>query len=165
MSANYLNHIKLVFFDFDGVFTDNRVFVDQNGNESVICNRSDGLGLKLLNDLGIKYYVISTETNPIVAHRCQKLKAEYVQGVENKADVVLSLMDKNNVEPSSCLFLGNDINDIPAFQVVGVAVAVNDRNTDIDMYVNLILDREGGNGAVYELCRRISESQSNAISV
>ena len=79
-----LSKVKLAIFDFDGVFTNNKVLVSENGVESVICCRSDGIGLSRLNKLGIKSYVISSETNAVVKVRCKKLKIPVIQGVENK---------------------------------------------------------------------------------
>ena len=67
------SNIKLVFFDFDGVFTDNFVYVDDQGNEQVRCFRSDGLGLKRLKDMGILCYIISSEINDVVVKRSEKL--------------------------------------------------------------------------------------------
>ncbi len=79
-------------FDFDGVMTDNRVWVDEDGREMVAANRSDSLGLNALREAGIQTLVISTETNPVVAARCRKLKIEYVQGVEDKATLLRNLL-------------------------------------------------------------------------
>ena len=85
---NFRN-IKAVVFDFDGVFTDNRVIVSENGKESVICNRSDGIGLEMLRNLGIPMTIISTEKNPVVDFSAKKLKLSVVHGVENKIRKIL----------------------------------------------------------------------------
>ena len=80
-----LGQVEFVVFDFDGVFTDNTVYVDQNGVESVRCWRGDGLGLEMLRKRGVELAVVSTETNPVVAARCKKLNLRCVHGVTNKA--------------------------------------------------------------------------------
>ena len=80
---NFKN-IKAIVFDFDGVFTDNRVIVSENGKESVICNRADGLGLEMLRILDIPMTIISTEKNLVVSSRAKKLKIPVVHGVKNK---------------------------------------------------------------------------------
>ncbi|WP_198935443.1 HAD family hydrolase [Chlorobium sp. KB01] len=121
-----LASVQLVIFDFDGVFTDNTVYLTQDGIESVRCWRSDGLGLALLRGAGVKSVIISTETNPVVSRRAEKLKMPYKQGVEDKAAAVLESCKEFDILPEYTMFVGNDINDIPAFRVVGIPVAVAD---------------------------------------
>src|SRR5512138_2526108 len=91
--------VDMVVFDFDGVMTDNRVWVDQDGREMVAANRSDSLGLNALRAAGIHPIVISTETNPVVAARCRKLKLEHIQGVEDKATLLKNLLIERKVDP------------------------------------------------------------------
>ena len=76
--------IKAIAFDFDGVFTDNLVYVMQNGDEAVACNRSDGMGISMLRAKGVPLVIISTEGNPIVKVRAAKLNLEVIQGVDDK---------------------------------------------------------------------------------
>ena len=76
-----IRKIRLIAFDFDGVFTDNMVYVLQDGSEAVRCNRSDGIGLQKLNKLGIKTVIISTESNPVVSARAQKLKFHWMKSL------------------------------------------------------------------------------------
>ncbi len=144
--------IKCVVFDFDGVFTDNTVIVDQNGVESVRCWRSDGLGLDRLRSLGLKLLIISTEINPVVAVRAKKIKMECLQGINDKAVAIKQWAKVNNVDLSTTAFVGNDINDILAFNEVGFPIAVADCYYEVRPHVRFVLSRAGGKGAVREIC-------------
>ena len=147
-----LANIKLAIFDFDGVFTDNKVLVSEDGIESVTCCRSDGIGISRIAKIGVRSYVVSSETNPVVEVRCKKLKIPVIQGVENKQEAIKSLCKSLNISPKECLFLGNDINDICAFQIVGCPLAVADSFDEIDRYVIYKTKSKGGEGAVREIC-------------
>jgi YrbI family 3-deoxy-D-manno-octulosonate 8-phosphate phosphatase len=146
------SEIKAVIFDFDGVFTNNLVIVNQDGIESVICNRSDGLGLKRLKELGIKTLIVSTEKNPVVTQRAIKLEVEVFQNVQDKGDFINNWAKNLNLDLRKIAFLGNDINDIAAFNLVGFPIAVNDCYEEVKPFVKMILSKNGGNGAVRELC-------------
>ena len=78
------NKIDIIIYDFDGVMTNNKVYVDQNGNETVQVNRADGLGISEIKKLGIEQIIISTEKNPVVVKRAEKLGISCMQGIENK---------------------------------------------------------------------------------
>jgi len=147
-----LQELQLVIFDFDGVFTDNTVWTNQEGIESVRCSRSDGLGLDRLREIGLQMCIISTETNPVVATRARKLKIECFQSVSDKAVAVREIVNLKNVELSKTCFLGNDINDIPAFSLVGLPVAVSDAYPEVLQFVKYQTKSAGGFGAVRELC-------------
>jgi len=147
-----LKSIKLVAFDFDGVFTDNRVITDQNGIESVICWRSDGIGIRRIVELGIIVVIVSTETNPVVSKRASKLKIPCLQSVEEKDLAITKLCKDFNVSPKNTMFVGNDINDISAFKKVGFPVGVKDSYIDIDPYIIFKTKKPGGYGAVREIC-------------
>jgi YrbI family 3-deoxy-D-manno-octulosonate 8-phosphate phosphatase len=151
------DRIDLILFDFDGVLTDNRVWVDENGHEQIAANRSDSLGLKELVKAGIQAVVISTETNPVVAARCQKLKLPYIQGINDKASALSALLQEKNLDPQHVVFVGNDINDVPCFQLVGCAVVVSDAQPVALRQADLVLSQPGGHGAVRELCDLVIE--------
>lgn len=150
--SEVLASVRLVVFDFDGVFTDNTVIVSQDGTESVRCWRSDGLGLSRLAAVGIPACIVSTEKNPVVSQRAQKLKIECRQGVDDKARAVLELCRDKGVDPRDAAFVGNDINDIPAFRVVGVPIAVADAYPEVLPHAPHRTTRPGGLGAVREVC-------------
>lgn len=152
LSIELLASVRLIAFDFDGVFTDNTVYVGQDGFETVRCWRSDGLGLARLRSVGVEVFIISTETNPVVAARAKKLKLAFKQGVEDKATQILDVCDTLKIDPQQAMFVGNDINDIPAFQVVGIPVGVADAYPEIYSHVLYRTKKSGGLGAVREIC-------------
>ena len=147
-----LTSIRLAVFDFDGVFTDNFVYVSQEGVESVRCWRSDGLGLSRLRKMGIQAFIISTEANPVVTIRSQKLRLPCKQNVADKAAAILETCRELGIPPTQTMFVGNDINDIPAFKVVGFPVAVADAYEEVLSHVLYQTQRPGGFGAVREVC-------------
>ncbi len=147
-----IKNLKWIFFDFDGIFTDNSVYVDQNGIESVRCSRSDGLGLKKLDEIGIKYAVISTEINPVVTTRCQKLKIPCHQGIENKEIFLEKLKSEYELLNTQIAYMGNDINDIGCLSMVGFPITVIDSHPDVLNLGTYITQNSGGNGAVREVC-------------
>jgi N-acylneuraminate cytidylyltransferase len=151
----------LVVFDFDGVMTDNRVWVGEHGDEWVACNRSDGLGLERLRRLGLDLFVLSTEPNSVVASRCRKLGLPFEQGVRDKADRLQSLLRERGVAPSDVVYVGNDINDTDCMRIVGCGVAVADAHPDVRRAADVRLTRPGGHGAVRELCDRLAAHISN----
>jgi N-acylneuraminate cytidylyltransferase len=147
--------IDLLVFDFDGVMTDDRVWVDQEGHESVVANRRDGLGIAMLRKAGIPMVVLSTETNRIVSARSRKLELTVIQGVGDKQAVLQSLLEERKLDPQSVVYLGNDVNDLSCFPLVGCAVVVADAHPDVIAHADLVLTHGGGHGAVRELCDRI----------
>jgi 3-deoxy-D-manno-octulosonate 8-phosphate phosphatase (KDO 8-P phosphatase) len=161
MDKNLLSRVNLVVFDFDGVFTDNAVYISQDGSESVHCWRSDGLGLARLRDVGSSAYIISTEVNPVVAVRATKLKLPYKQGVIDKATEILLICGELQIDPQLTMFVGNDINDIPAFQSVGMPVGVADAYPEIYPHILFKTQKRGGYGAVREICDLIYSAKIN----
>jgi 3-deoxy-D-manno-octulosonate 8-phosphate phosphatase (KDO 8-P phosphatase) len=153
-----LASVRLVAFDFDGVFTDNTVWVTQDGVESVRCWRSDGLGLARLNQVGVQAFIISTEANPVVSARAKKLRLPCKQAVTDKAVAILETCRDLNIPPESTMFVGNDINDIPAFNVVGFPVAVADAYPETASHVMFRTSKAGGFGAVREVCDLIADA-------
>ena len=153
--------IGLAVFDFDGVFTDNAVYVTETGVESVKCSRSDGLGLSRLKSVGIDALIISTEKNSVVSVRARKLGIECIQGVQNKAEALNKLAHELSLDLNSVMFLGNDINDIPAFKLVGIPVAVADAYQEVIPYTIHRTKCAGGKGAVREICDEIYFARKN----
>jgi len=153
--------IQLIVFDFDGVFTDNTVYVTQDGIESVRCWRSDGLGLSRLREIGVQTFIISTEANPVVTTRANKLKIPCKQGVDDKAAAILATCKELDIAPEHTMFVGNDINDIPGFKIIGVPVAVADAYPEVDTHVLFCTDKPGGSGAVREVCDLVFHIKHN----
>ncbi|MHB8192741.1 MAG: cytidylyltransferase domain-containing protein [Bellilinea sp.] len=148
-------NVKLVVFDFDGVMTDNRVWVDADGHEFIAAYRSDSMGLHALREAGVESIVISTETDKAVEARCRKIGIEVMQGVKDKAGRLKNYLEEHGIDPARVVYVGNDINDLPCFPLVGCAVAVADAQPDVLREADLILSRNGGFGAVREICERI----------
>lgn len=147
-----LRRVELVFFDFDGVFTDNSVFVSSDGVESVRCWRSDGLGLSRLRQLGVAAMIVSTEINPVVSKRAEKLRIECHQAVEDKAARIREICADRGISLDRAAFVGNDINDIPALEIIGLSVVVADAYPEAMKHADLRLSKPGGYGAVREFC-------------
>jgi N-acylneuraminate cytidylyltransferase len=155
-----LRNVGLVVLDFDGVFTDNRVFVSQDETEMVACSRGDGLGIGMLKKAGVPAVVLSTEVNPVVAARCKKLDLPYHQGVADKAEVFDRLAAEYGVDRERIVYVGNDVNDLPAMERAGIAVAVADAELEVLKIADIVLTRKGGRGAIRELCDRIIAARS-----
>ncbi len=147
-----LCRVELVFFDFDGVFTDNSVLVSSDGIECVRCWRSDGLGLSRLRQLGVATMIVSTETNPVVLKRAQQLEIECHQAIEDKAAHIREICASRNISLDRAAFVGNDINDIPALEIAGLSVVVADAYPETLVHADLQLSKPGGYGAVREFC-------------
>lgn len=151
--------ISLVVMDFDGVITDNRVWVDEQGLERVASSRGDSMGMHLVRKaLPIEFMVISTETNPVVSARCKKIGVEVYQGIWQKADVLRDALQQKNIPPEEVVFIGNDVNDLGCFQAAGYAVAPADAEEEVKRSADLVLHRNGGNGAVREFCDLILQT-------
>jgi N-acylneuraminate cytidylyltransferase len=145
--------LSLVVMDFDGVLTDNRVWVDENGNERIASSRGDSMGIHLVRKaLPIEFMVISTETNPVVSARCKKLNVEVFQGVWQKGEVLQEALKQKNIPSEEVVFIGNDVNDLGCFREAGFAVAPADAEPEVKRCADLVLQRDGGKGAVREFC-------------
>jgi N-acylneuraminate cytidylyltransferase len=151
--------IRLLVLDFDGVMTDNRVLVDQEGRESVFCDRRDGLGIGLLREAGPEVIVLSKEPNPVVTARCRKLSIAVVQGLDDKLPVLRRLAAERGLEPPQIAYVGNDINDLECLAWVGVSIAVADAQPEVLAAVKWITSRPGGRGAVREVADEILASR------
>ena len=150
--ADIFSNIEFIAFDFDGVFTDNLVHTTETGEESVSCWRGDGLGLANIKKIGIPIWVISTEKNPVVARRCHKLGIDYIQGCEDKLAALKKLLNKYRCNIKNTIFTGNDINDAECLKEVGVPIIVADSHIDIHNLARYITEKDGGKGAVREIC-------------
>ena len=147
-----IHRIRLIGFDFDGVFTDNMVYVLQDGSEAVRCNRSDGIGLQKLKKLGIETVIISTESNPVVSARAQKLKIRCFQNCEDKRKTLQNFAREFGISLDEVAFVGNDINDRPCLIRVGLPIVVQDSHPDVVPLAAYRTRNRGGHGAVREIC-------------
>ncbi|HSS97647.1 MAG TPA: acylneuraminate cytidylyltransferase [Terriglobales bacterium] len=157
--------VKMLVMDFDGVLSDNRVWTDETGKESIAANRSDGLGIEMLQKAGgVEIFVISREENPVVARRCEKLGIAFKKGVESKGEALKQLLTESKMAPDHVVFLGNDTNDLPCFPLVGCAIAVADSHLEVLRQADLRLTNRGGHGAVRELCDLILQTNSRRMN-
>lgn len=149
--------VEAVVFDFDGVLTDNRVHVDQNGIESVSCSRGDGMGISLLRQAGVQVFVISKERNPVVEARCRKLQIEFLQAIDDKRPALEALLGERGLSREGTIFVGNDVNDVECMRWAACGVAVADAHPSALAVADLVLERPGGYGAARELADTILE--------
>lgn len=161
LSENMVSKIKLIVYDFDGVMTDNRVMVFQDGTEAVFCNRSDGLGVNNIRRMGIYQLILSTEKNKVVKVRADKLKIECIQGCDDKKHKLVEFCKDNQYAFEEVLYIGNDVNDLEVMKIVGVPVAPRDSHAVILEIARFVTKSKGGEGVVQELSEYIQKSKTD----
>ena len=146
--------IDLIICDFDGVLTDNRVWTDQDGKESIAAYRSDSLRINELRALGMEVMIISSEPNTVVAARAKKMGVEAIHGVgiHEKGRVMGEVLQQKNIKSENVIYIGNDFNDLPCFEIAGWSVAVADAYPEVIRAADHVLAKDGGHGALRELC-------------
>ena len=153
--------IDLILCDFDGVITDNRVWVDQDGTESVAAYRSDSVRVKELHAAGIEVMILSSEPNRVVEARARKMGVEAIHGValHEKGRVMRDILEQKNIQAGNVIYVGNDINDLPCFEIAGWSVAVADAFPEVIHAADYVLSKAGGHGALRELCDLILKNR------
>ena len=146
-----INNIDAFVFDFDGVLTNNLVYLNQEGVESVVCSRADGLAFDVLRKLKKPTFILSTEKNSVVTMRAKKLKIQALQGIKNKADALSSLSESKGYDLGRILYVGNDLNDFNVMKICGYSVCPIDSHIKIKELSNIVLNTRGGEGVVREL--------------
>ena len=149
--------VRMIAFDFDGVFTDNTVYTFEDGREAVRCWRSDGIGLANLSRLGIDLLVISKEVNPVVSARCRKIELPCIQGCDDKRGALEQVLKEEKSSLQETAFMGNDTNDIPCLEIVGFPIVVCDAHPDVLGLERYRTRTRGGFGAVREVCDLFEE--------
>lgn len=144
--------IQALILDFDGVFTDNKVIVFQDGSEAVRCDRSDGWGIAQLKSTGLPILILSTEKNPVVLARANKLEIPCIQGSSNKWDTLERYLSEQGINPHNVVYVGNDLNDLSCILNVGFSIAVADAHPVVIDKVDFVLKNRGGSGAIREVC-------------
>jgi 3-deoxy-D-manno-octulosonate 8-phosphate phosphatase (KDO 8-P phosphatase) len=147
-----LAEIRLVVFDFDGVFSDNRVWTNVRGEESVACFRGDSQGLRRLDEVGVEYFILTAETNDAVAARARKIRSECVRGIEDKLPILREEVERRGFSFAETAYLGNDVNDAACLAAVGLPVVPADAWAEVVPLAKLLLSRAGGYGCVREFC-------------
>lgn len=150
MNKNFDN-IQLLALDVDGVMTDGSMYYSENGDELKKFNTRDGMGIQLLKENGIKIAIITKENTKLVDRRAKKLKVDDIfQGIENKLIVLEELKKKYNLDYSNIAYIGDDINDIPILEKVGISICPNDAIIDVKNVCDYVTKRKGGEGVVRE---------------
>ncbi len=152
-----IEQFELIVFDFDGVFTDNAVILSEKGEESVRCSRADGLGINMLkrhimnNKIQSKLLVLSTEINPVVSKRCEKLGLDCAQGIDNKKQYLVEYFSQNSQELATpwerILYFGNDLNDLQIMEL-SPSFAPADAHPRIKSVATKVFNERGGEGFV-----------------
>jgi len=157
---NKAANIKLVVFDVDGVLTDGKLILGENGNEYKNFHVRDGHGLVMLGDSGCKIAVITARSSRIVAERMAALGIEYVyQGQSDKGEAMSRLMTKLNVSKDEVCYVGDDLIDLPAMGYAGLTIAVADAHPKVIEHADWTTANNGGNGAAREVCELIMQAQ------
>lgn len=147
--------VRAVVTDFDGVHTDDTAIIDADGGERVRVSREDGMGVALLRRAGIPMLILSTEQNPVVRARAEKLRVPVLHGIDDKEQALRAWATDAGIRLDDIAYLGNDVNDLPAMRIVGWPVAVANAHPRVLAAARVVLTRTGGNGAVRELVERV----------
>lgn len=156
-----LAKIELMIFDVDGVFTDGRLWFGTDGEALKVFHVHDGAGIKALADAGIVTAVISGRSSPMVSRRCAELGIEHVaQGVTDKVVAFASLRHELGKTAEVCGFMGDDLIDVPVMRQVGFAATVPNAAEGVVAFAHWVSRREGGSGAVRELCDLLIDARA-----
>ena len=156
--------IHTLVFDFDGVFTDNGVYLDEHGKESIRCSRYDGMAFNLMRQyiaqgkLQADVFILSKEPNPVVLARAAKLKLDCIHGVDNKLAYLDNYFYEKHPDVENpydgLVYLGNDLNDLAVMRKAGFSVSPDDAHAAIKKIASVVLPQQGGHGFVREFMER-----------
>lgn len=156
-----LRGIRAAVFDFDGVFTDGGVYVDQSGREQVRCSRSDGQGLALLRGhTPLRLLVLTAESSPCAAQRCAKLQLPVISGCADKAQALQAWAGEQGLELGEILYCGDDVGDLPLLHRVGLFMAPANAQARIRDEADFVSARRGGDGFVRQVCELLLSCQA-----
>jgi 3-deoxy-D-manno-octulosonate 8-phosphate phosphatase (KDO 8-P phosphatase) len=160
--AARIRNIRLLILDVDGVLTDGKIIMNDQGYESKHFDVRDGHGLKMLMRYGINVALVTGRRSDVVEHRAKDLGIRDVyQGIFNKAEILDQILQKMNIHAEKAAYMGDDIVDIPIMRRVGLAVAVRDAVEDTKNVAHYVTKKKGGRGAVRELCEIILKAQNH----
>jgi len=142
-----------IFYDFDGVFTNNKVIMTEDGKESVIVSRADGMAVSKIKEMGITQLILSTEKNKVVELRAKKIGIDFFNGIDNKKEFLKNYCNKNNISLKNIIYIGNDLNDLETMKITGHPVCPKDAYSEIKDISKLILAVNGGEGIIRELIK------------
>ncbi len=149
---------RIIFTDFDGCLTDDKVKINTFGRESVRANRKDGLAVKRLRKLGIDVVITTLETDDVVIRRAKKMKVEALRGLEDKVKAISDYLNKQNLSWSDVWYVGNDINDLGAIEKAALSFCPIDASPEVFARAQIVLSRRGGEGLLAEIASRLERS-------
>ena len=150
-----IKNINCFIFDFDGVLTNNYVYLNELGKESVACNRADGISFNILKKINPKIFIISSEKNDVVKLRAKKLGLRCYNNVLDKSNFILKLSKKENFDLKKTFYVGNDINDYAIMSVCPYSACPSDSHPKIKQIATFVLERKGGEGIVMSLLEEV----------
>ena len=142
---------KIIFTDFDGCLTDDRVWLNLDGEEFVAANRKDGLAVKRLKNLGIQVVIASTETNKVVLARGNKMGVDVLQGLADKAEAIEQYLKQKGLSWNDIWYIGNDVNDLGAIERSNLSICPADAVKKVRKSVDVVLKTKGGYGILSEI--------------
>jgi N-acylneuraminate cytidylyltransferase len=148
---------KILFTDFDGCLTDDRVWLNQDGEEFVAANRKDGLAISRLKTLGITVVITSTETNNVVLARGNKMGVEVLQGLVDKAEAIEQYLEQKNLSWHDIWYIGNDVNDLGAIKRSNLSICPADAVKKVRKSVDVVLKTKGGYGILSEIATLLEQ--------
>jgi len=148
---------KILFTDFDGCLTDDRVWLNQEGEEFVAANRKDGLAVKRLKNLGIQVVIASTETNKVVLARGNKMGVDVLQGLADKAEAIEEYLNQKNLTWNDVWYIGNDVNDLGAIERANLSICPADAVKKVRKSVDVVLKTKGGYGILSEIATLLEQ--------
>ena len=149
---------KILITDFDGCLTDDRVWLNQEGEEFVAANRKDGLAVKRLKNLGIQVVIASTEVSKVVLARGNKMGVDVLQGLEDKAEAIEQYLKQKNLSWSGVWYIGNDINDLGAIERANLSLCPADAVNKVRKTVDIVLKTNGGSGILSEIATELEKT-------
>jgi N-acylneuraminate cytidylyltransferase len=149
---------RILFTDFDGCLTDDRVWLNLDGEEFVAANRKDGLAVKRLKNLGIQVVIASTETNKVVLARGNKMGVHVLQGLADKAEAIEQYLKQKNLSWSDVWYIGNDVNDLGAIERVNLSLCPADAVKKVRKTVDIVLKTNGGRGILSEIATELEKT-------
>ena len=148
---------KIIFTDFDGCLTDDRVWLNLDGEEFVAANRKDGLAVKRLKNLGIQVVIASTETNKVVLARGNKMGVDVLQGLADKAETIDQYLEQKNLSWHDVWYVGNDVNDLGAIERANLSICPADAVKKVRKSVDVVLKTKGGYGILSEIATLLEQ--------
>jgi YrbI family 3-deoxy-D-manno-octulosonate 8-phosphate phosphatase len=149
---------KIIFTDFDGCLTDDRVWLNQDGEEFVAANRKDGLAIKRLKNFGIQVVIASTETNKVVLARGNKMGVDVLQGLADKAEAIEKYLKERNLNWNDVWYIGNDVNDLGAIERATLSLSPADAVKKVRKTVDIVLKTNGGKGILSEIATDLEKT-------